>query len=220
MTAPVSRDPAIVVAEALEPGQRERILARWNTANPHQRGAEVPDILDMLAQADSDLDVIEPFIELNPGIVHDAVCTCAILAIIWSRPGDAPRAAVTIEAYQALVRKTIDPSKPIVLNMSDYPAGPELPDLEEPCGPCQGVGIVEEPEWAAWWKRYKTARDAWEAAHPHGRWYDSPEEKALDDVRPRTPAEEIDCPACHGTGKTPTAAGQAILSFLVNHWRR
>lgn len=74
----------VALALALPADMCERITLRWDHVNPHLRGAGVADILDMLDQGDSDLDLIESF---EPGELPDHPSTgLAARALIWGRP--------------------------------------------------------------------------------------------------------------------------------------
>lgn len=95
------RDPALIVADVLDLAQRSRILHRWGTANPHMRGADVADILDMLADADSNLDVTEPFWAANPGLPDHPADAVAARALIWGRPTNRSRVAALNSAALA-----------------------------------------------------------------------------------------------------------------------
>lgn len=85
------------------------------------------------------------------------------------------------------------------------------PTLQTTCPDCGGCGVVENPQWAAWWKRHNTAEQAWRAAHPGQYWEDSAEYAALDADVPDdgVPAEDP-CPTCEGHGDDDRLAGAAL----------
>lgn len=74
---------ALAVAVALPQDTQSRIRTRWDVANPHLAGAPVADIIDMLASADSDLDLIEDIPAedwpRSPAAIY------AARALIWGR---------------------------------------------------------------------------------------------------------------------------------------
>jgi len=86
MTA-LSHEAAVVAA--LGPRQRARILIRWEAANPRLAGAHVADVLGMLTETDSDLDLIEAVL---PGVwPRHPAAGLAARALIWGRPWGALR---------------------------------------------------------------------------------------------------------------------------------
>ena len=76
-------DPALAITRALTQNQRETIVVRFTTVNPHWYGAEAADVLDALDQGDSDLATTEPFFEANPDITGLGAGMAA-RALIWS----------------------------------------------------------------------------------------------------------------------------------------
>lgn len=85
-----------------------------------------------------------------------------------------------------------------------------LAELEVRCTGCRG-GLVEAPEWTAWYAR----ADEIEAAHlaEHGSLdglEDSEEWLAHVDERPVSD-EEIECVDCSGTGVILTETGREVL---------
>ena len=98
-------NPVLDVADALDPGQREMVLRRWVTANPRQAGARVADVLYLLADADSDLDMIETFYDTHPGLPDHPAAAYALRALIWGRPdGDCRCCALTRDGLAGLLR--------------------------------------------------------------------------------------------------------------------
>jgi hypothetical protein len=84
-TSPLAR-----VMGGLTGEQRQAIVARFTGPNPHWDGADAADILDALADSDSDLDKLEPFYAVHEDLVDfaadpylDAV-SFATRALIWS----------------------------------------------------------------------------------------------------------------------------------------
>jgi len=75
--------PLLAVVAALTQRQRDEIVERFTRPNPAWRGAEAADILDLLADSDSDLGQIEPFFEANPGLAVPGA-EVASRALIWS----------------------------------------------------------------------------------------------------------------------------------------
>lgn len=66
------------------------------------------------------------------------------------------------------------------------------------CERCDGAGVEESPEWAAWWNR-------------HPDWHGGP--VPADDPQPTGP-EEVVCYVCRGSGEVEfdmTVAGFAAL---------
>lgn len=91
----VMDDAALIVAGALGNQTRGRIRRRWDAINPHQAGAPVADILHMLDQADSDLDIIE---SIPPAEWPASPLTgIAARALLWGRPWGALRLIVPSE---------------------------------------------------------------------------------------------------------------------------
>ncbi len=87
-----------------------------------------------------------------------------------------------------------------------------LAELEIRCATCRD-GMVEAPEWSAWYAR----ADEVEGAHlaEHGNidgLYDCDDWQLLVDERPGTP-EEIECNSCAGTGVRLTDAGREVLAW-------
>lgn len=71
-----------------------------------------------------------------------------------------------------------------------------LPDLLIPCADCEGVGIVANPDFEAFWERHGkdcTLREC-------GSCAGNPEESA--------------CPECEGAKVRTTEAGKQILELL------
>jgi hypothetical protein len=87
------------------------------------------------------------------------------------------------------------------------------------CPRCGGDGVIQEPQWAAWWADEMGLREAWKLAHPGGDWHSSPEHAEHETVMPETDAEQIDCPQCRGAAHLPTPAGQALMRFVRAHLR-
>ena len=77
----------MAVGRALTAEQREEIVTRFTGLNPHWRGADVEDILDALADGDSDLAQTEPFYEEHPEVAEIAGSPYACRALIWSGQG-------------------------------------------------------------------------------------------------------------------------------------
>jgi hypothetical protein len=95
MTGPVG-----AVATNLTDAQRAAIVTRFTALNPHWTGAHADDILDALADSDSDLAAVEPFWEAHPelsGPRSVAYAPYATRALIWSGT------PLTIEAVRALI---------------------------------------------------------------------------------------------------------------------
>ena len=88
------------VSAALDTGQRARLLTRWETANPRLAGAHVADVLDLLTDSDSDLDLIES-VPAAEWPAHPAAGLAA-RAVIWSRPWGALR-VLDPDAIRALL---------------------------------------------------------------------------------------------------------------------
>lgn len=70
------------ITGALTPAQSAALLGRFTEINPHYCGAHAADVLDDLDQADSDLVLLEPFFQDNPGL--PAGCGLAARALLWS----------------------------------------------------------------------------------------------------------------------------------------
>lgn len=75
------------VAAALTDGARDRLVKRFVDANPGWNGAGPVDVIDVLAETDSDLDLLEPFCAGQAGALtaHPAVRHAA-RAVLWARP--------------------------------------------------------------------------------------------------------------------------------------
>lgn len=73
-----------IVYDNLTDSQRAQIIAKVTAINPHWRGATCEDILDTLANHDSNIETIEPFVEAHPEIGSGDAVTVALLALIWS----------------------------------------------------------------------------------------------------------------------------------------
>lgn len=76
-------DPLMAVVRALTDDQQDSIVGRFTRLNPHWRGGGVADILDVLCDGDSDLNLTEPFFGDHPDLVVPG-CGEAARAIIWS----------------------------------------------------------------------------------------------------------------------------------------
>jgi hypothetical protein len=67
----VLKDPTLVVESMLTDEEEQSFLDNAHIRNPHLRGANVADILDMMHQADAHLEVTEPvmhrFLEYTGG---------------------------------------------------------------------------------------------------------------------------------------------------------
>lgn len=97
----MSREPwALWVERALEPDQRQAIVDRFTERNRSWRGAAAADILDALAESDSDLAIIEPFFERHPELVAPGAGE-ALRALIWSGQD------VTPDALLELLKRTV-----------------------------------------------------------------------------------------------------------------
>ena len=59
----ISRSQALSHIEESMPEHSGMALARFTAANPHWHGAHWADVLDVLNDSDSNLDVVEPVIE-------------------------------------------------------------------------------------------------------------------------------------------------------------
>lgn len=77
-------NPVTAVTAALTDRQRDTIVERFTTLNRHWRGAQCADILDVLADSDSDLDQTEPFFEANPDVADLDGAGVAARALIWA----------------------------------------------------------------------------------------------------------------------------------------
>jgi hypothetical protein len=75
--------PVSAVTRALTEAQRDAIVERFTALNPHYRGAECADILDELAESDSDLGQTEPFFDDHPDLLVDGAGVAA-RALIWA----------------------------------------------------------------------------------------------------------------------------------------
>jgi hypothetical protein len=74
---------ALIISRALTGKQRAAIVKRFTALNPSWVGAKAADILDELDQADSDLEVTEPFWETHPDLDGTGLGIAA-RALIWS----------------------------------------------------------------------------------------------------------------------------------------
>lgn len=70
-----------------------------------------------------------------------------------------------------------------------------LPELERKCNACDGVGVVQAPEWAAYFKATGADDDQPVPEEPEG-------------------PEEIGCGECDGEGRQLTDAGQSLAAFI------
>ncbi len=96
--APPVVSPEAGVAAALTDEQRKYLIARWNETNPHLAGAQAADILELLTSGDSDLEIVEPFLEKYPEMTDPRV-PCILRALIWSGTD------ITIENVRELLSK-------------------------------------------------------------------------------------------------------------------
>ena len=96
--APPVVSPEAGVAAALTDEQRKYLIARWNETNPHLAGAQAADILELLTSGDSDLEIVEPFLEEYPDVTDPRV-PCILRALIWSGTD------VTIENVRELLSR-------------------------------------------------------------------------------------------------------------------
>lgn len=98
-------------------------------------------------------------------------------------------------------------------------------DLLKTCPECMGEGMVQDPEWAAWFDEYgDTQYRLRQKAEAKGGGRDSltDEERerlteAEDAMPPTSRPEEVECPSCLGHGKIPTEKGEEVLE-LCAHW--
>jgi hypothetical protein len=71
----------------------------------------------------------------------------------------------------------------------------------EVCPDCGGSGVLENPQWAAWWQLQEATERAWTATHPGEVWEKSPECALLEEHCPADDvAAEEPCPSCEGDG--------------------
>lgn len=68
----------------MSPDERKMFLDRFTEINPHWRGAHVADVLDVLADSDSHLEVVEGFHEEHPVEMADGYGGFCTLAIIYA----------------------------------------------------------------------------------------------------------------------------------------
>ena len=73
----------LAVVERLGTTHADKIVARFLHANPHWRGADAADILEALADHDSDLDRLEPFYDEYPEMIELPGARYATRALIW-----------------------------------------------------------------------------------------------------------------------------------------
>lgn len=112
------------------------------------------------------------------------------------------------------------------------------------CPDCGGCGVVQNPYWAEWWRKYDVAEKAWLADNPGGNWIQSVEYAELDKTSPGAEAaargdedaavdEEETCPTCQGHGDTDrlvasldalrdvvTKGDLSELMTVADRWRR
>lgn len=89
------------VEAALSDEQKALILERWEHLNPHQKGAHVADILDLVRSCDGDLEYSEPWWEEHGDkapIGDNTLWAIAIIAVVWFTPGQ----NVNVPSYEAV----------------------------------------------------------------------------------------------------------------------
>lgn len=82
----------LAVERAMTLEEREQFLARFVGINPHYDGAHVADILDILNDSDSHLDVTEPLLEAHADEIGEDVQLASLctLAAIYAHGEIAP----------------------------------------------------------------------------------------------------------------------------------
>lgn len=87
----------------------------------------------------------------------------------------------------------------------------------------KGEGVVQNPEWVAWFYKQQQVQAEAKAAGDYSlmtRWGALDEDKARErgpvDLEPEGP-EEYDCPGCEGKRMRPTEQGRALVAFILRH---
>jgi hypothetical protein len=98
------RTKRVLAVEAALPEESAAALARFTTMNPHWRGAHWADVLDVLYDSDSNLDVTEPIYEALRGLpeVELALVGYVTLTLLYAHQ-EAPEAAVVADKVKVVL---------------------------------------------------------------------------------------------------------------------
>jgi hypothetical protein len=102
-------DVYLQTEDAMTLDQRSAFLDRVFEINPHLRGAEVADVLDMFDNADSNLDVVEPFFIHHRDQIPATQSTyysSALRALLWA--GEFGPGGPDWESVDQLTRRAIE----------------------------------------------------------------------------------------------------------------
>lgn len=114
--APRSVNPYLAVQDALTEPARQRVLEWWEHTNPHQRGAHVADILDLLCECDAFVALTDPYWEMHGDRLADELgeawhvvspsATAAVILLGLAEATHFEECVEDVEAIEALAGLT------------------------------------------------------------------------------------------------------------------